>query len=429
MASEKDKKPAGSGGPKKRRRSARDKTNGFSNELLDQLLGDYQSPDDLVGEGGVLKQLTAALVTRAMEAEMAEHLGYERGEEPPEASGNRRNGRRSKTLRSDQGDLEVEVPRDREGSFEPQLVPKHAREFRGFDDKILAMYARGMSVRDIRAHLAELYGVEVSPDLISRATEAVVDELRAWQQRPLESIYPVLYIDALVVKIRHKGVVQNRAVHVAVGVRLDGRKEVLGMWIAPQEGAKFWLSVLTELRQRGVQDVFILCADGLKGLPEAVEATFPQTIFQTCVVHLIRTSTRYVPWKLRKALCADLRAVYNAPTEEAARDAFERFAAQWEERCPLAVKTWRTNWERWTPFLAYPAEVRRVVYTTNAIEALHRLLRKALKIRGSTPSDDAALKLLYLAVRNAEKTWGGRHRSWNTALAQFAILFEERMPA
>lgn len=397
-------------------------------ELLDELLADYKSPDDLVGEGGLLKELIAALMGRAMEAEMTEHLGYERGEEPPRGKSNRRNGRRRKQLRSEHGMLEVEVPRDRESSFESRLVPKHSREFRGFDDKIIAMYARGMSVRDIRAHLEELYGVEVSPDLISRATDAVVDELKAWQQRTLEGVYPIVYIDALVVKIRHQGVVQNRAVHIAVGVRLDGQRDVLGMWIAQNEGAKFWLSVLTELKHRGVQDIFVLCADGLKGLPQAVEASFPETLFQTCIVHLIRSSTRYVPWKERKALCADLRVIYNAANEDAARTALDEFEAAWGDRYPTVVRAWRDRWAEWTPFLAFPLEIRRIIYTTNTIEALHRILRKALKTRGHMPSDDAALKLLYLATRNAEKTWGRKARYWRTALAHFAILFEGRLP-
>ncbi|MCA9632887.1 MAG: IS256 family transposase [Myxococcales bacterium] len=397
-------------------------------ELLDELLADYKSPDDLIGESGLLKELTRALVNRAMQAEISEHLGYDHGKAPPDGQANRRNGKRGKRLRSDQGMLDVEVPRDRDGTFEPALVPKHAREFRGFDDKIIAMYARGMTVRDIQAHLTDLYGIDVSRDLISRVTDEVVEELRAWQQRPLEEVYPIVYIDALVVKIRHKGVVQNRAVHVAVGVRVDGRKEVLGMWIAATEGAKFWLAILTELQQRGVRDIFVLCADGLKGLPEAVEASFPETIFQTCIVHLIRSSTRYVTWSERRGLCAELRKLYTAADEEAAMVAFEQFEAAHGDKYPTVVKAWRDRWEEWTPFLTFPQEIRRIIYTTNAIEALHRQLRKVLKTRGHLPSDDAALKLLFLAVRNAESSWGGRTRSWSKALMQFAIHFEGRLP-
>lgn len=397
-------------------------------ELLDELLGDYKSPEDLIGEGGLLKELTRALVNRAMHAEMTEHLGYDNGKQPPEGQGNRRNGKRTKSLRSDQGTLEVEVPRDRDGTFEPTLVPKHSREFRGFDDKIIAMYARGMTVRDIQAHLTDIYGVEVSRDLISRVTDEVVEELRGWQLRPLEEVYPIVYIDALVVKIRHKGVVQNRAIHVAVGVRVDGRKEVLGMWIAATEGAKFWLSILTELKQRGVHDIFVLCADGLKGLPEAVEATFPETIFQTCIVHLIRSSMRYVSWSERRGLCAELRKLYTAADEEAAMMVFEDFEQAYGAKYPTVVKAWRDRWEEWTPFLTFPQEIRRIIYTTNAIEALHRQLRKVLKTRGHLPSDDAALKLLFLAVRNAETSWGGQLRTWSKALMQFAIHFEGRLP-
>jgi len=405
-----------------------DKRKPIRAELLDELLGDYKSPEDLIGQSGLLKELTRALVNRAMQAEMTEHLGYDNGQSVPEGQGNRRNGKRGKRVRSDQGVLEVEVPRDRDGTFDPTLIPKHSREFRGFDDKIILMYARGMTVRDIQAHLTDLYGVEVSRDLISRATDAVVEELRAWQHRPLEEVYPVVYIDALVVKIRHKGVVQNRAVHVAVGVRVDGCKEVLGMWIAATEGAKFWLSVLTELKQRGVRDILVLCADGLKGLPEAVEASFPETILQTCIVHLIRSSLRYISWKDRRALCAELRKLYTAADEEAAMVAFEEFEATHADKYPTVVKAWRDRWEEWTPFLAFPQEIRRIIYTTNAIEALHRKLRKVLKTRGHLPSDDAALKLLFLAVRNAETTWGGRLRTWSKALMQFAIHFEGRLP-
>ncbi len=400
----------------------------FRPELLDELLGDYRRPEDLIGDDGVLKQVISSLVSRAMGAEMAEHLGYERGHRAPADQDNRRNGTRRKRLRSDHGELEVDVPRDRDGKFEPQLVPKHSREFRGFDNKIVAMYARGMTVRDIRAQLAEIYSVDVSRDLITRATDAVVDELHTWQQRPLEEVYPIVYIDALVVKIRFKGTVQNRAIHIVVGVRVDGHKEVIGMWIASNEGAKFWLSILNELKQRGVRDILILCADGLKGLPEAVEASFPKTIFQTCIVHLIRSSTRYVPWKQRRALCADLRCLYQAVDEDAALQALDDFESKWTERYPMVARAWKERWDEWTPFLSFPQEIRRIIYTTNAIESLHRQLRKVLKTRGHMPSDEAALKLLFLAVRNAQKSWGGTLRTWHAALLQFAIHFEDRLP-
>jgi putative transposase len=399
-------------------------------ELLDQLLAGYQGPEDLLGEQGLFKRLTAALVNRAMDAELAHHLGYQAGEEPPEEQSNRRNGKGRKTVRSDQGPIELEVPRDREGTFEPQLVPKHQRHFNGFDDKIVSMYARGMSTREIQAHLQEIYGVEVSPDLVSAATAAVVEELEAWQRRPLEAVYPIVYLDALVVKIRDRGVVQNKSVHLVVGVDLDGRKTVLGMWLQSTEGAKFWLSILEELRQRGVQDIFVLCADGLTGLPQAVEAVFPRTIFLTCLVHVIRSSTRFVPWKERKAVCADLRAVYTAANEDEALRALEAFEARWGSRFPMIGKAWRARWAEISPFLAFPAEIRRAIYTTNAIEALNRQVRKVLKTRGHMPTDEAALKLVFLAIRNAEKKWGRPdRRTWAQARLQFVIHFGDRIPS
>jgi putative transposase len=396
-------------------------------EIVDQLLAGYKKPEDLLGPGGLLKQLTARLINRAMRAEMNHHLGYERGQAPPEAQSNRRNGKTHKTVRSNDGPIEVEVPRDRNASFEPQIIKKHERHFDGFDKKILAMYARGMTVRDIRAHLQEIYGVEVSPELISRVTDEVVDELRTWQARPLEPVYLVVYLDAMVVKIRDKGMVRNKAVYTAVGLTVDGKKEVLGLWVQNTEGAKFWLAILGELRQRGVQDILILCADGLTGLPDAGEAAFPRAIFQTCIVHMVRSSTRFVPWKERRAVCADLRKIYTAPSAEDAGRALEAFEATWGRRYPMIAPAWRARWTEITPFLAFPQEIRQVIYTTNAIEALHRHMRKALKTRGALPDDDAALKILFLAIRTA-KAWGHPHRTWNQALLQFAIHFEGRLP-
>jgi len=397
-------------------------------EIVDQLLKGYQRPEDLIGPDGLLRELTAALVNRAMESELSHHLGYEVGERAPDGQSNRRNGSGRKRVRTERGPVEVRVPRDREASFEPKILPKHQRHFDGFDDKIVSMYARGMSTREIRAHLEEIYGVDVSPDLISRATDAVVDELRAWQQRPLERVYAIVYLDALVLKIRDKGVVQNRAVYMAVGVGPNGHKDVLGMWIQSTEGAKFWLSILHELRQRGVEDILVLCADGLTGLPQAVEAAFPQTIFQTCIVHMVRSSTRLVPWKERRAVCADLRSVYTAQDAQAAGEALEEFKAKWDGRFPMIAKAWEERWEEVIPFLEFPQEVRRAIYTTNAIEALHRMVRKVLKTRGHMPSDEAAMKLLFLAVRNAQKTWGLPHHSWSQSRLQFAIHFEDRFP-
>ena len=396
-------------------------------ELLDELLGDYQSPEDLIGADGLLKQLTTALVSRAMEAELSHHLGYEPGEAPVPSQTNRRNGAGRKTVRTDQGPIEVRVPRDRDGTFEPQIIPKHQRHFDGFDDKIVSMYARGMSTREIRAHLAEVYGVDVSPDLISRATDAVIDELKAWQSRALERLYPVVYLDALVVKIRDQSSVKNQAVYLVVGVSMEGDKEVLGMWVQQTEGAKFWLAILEELKQRGVEDILVLCADGLRGLPQAVEAAFPRTVFQTCIVHMIRSSTRYVSWNDRKSVCRDLRAVYNAATAEEAERALDAVDAKWGRRYPMVAKVWRDRWAEVIPFLTFPTEIRRAVYTTNAIEALNRMLRKTLKTRGHMPTEQAGLKLLYLAIRNAMKTWGHQdRRTWGQARLQFAILFEDR---
>jgi len=378
---------------------------------------------------GLLRKLSGALITRAMEGEMSHHLGYERDEPPPAEQANRRNGKGSKQVRTDHGEVQVNVPRDREGSFEPQLLPKHQRHFKGFDDKILAMYARGMSVRDIRAQLEEIYGVEVSADLISRVTDGVLEELKAWQARPLENVYCIVYLDALVVKIRDGGTVRNKSIYVAVGVPVDGNREVLGLWVQETEGAAFWTTVLEDLRQRGVEDILVLCSDGITGMAQAVEAIFPKSIFQTCIVHVIRSSTRFVTWKDRKAVCADLRPIYTAKDAEAAEDALEAFEAKWDGQYPTVAKAWRRRWDEIVPFLAYPAEMRKAIYTTNAIEALNRNFRKAVKTRGHLPSDAAAIKLLYLSLRHERKGVVRRSREWTKALNQFAIYFEGRLPA
>jgi putative transposase len=395
-------------------------------ELLDELLKEYGGSAGVTGPDGLLKHLTRAVVNRAMDAELTHHLGYEDGESPPDGQPNRRNGKGKKTLRTDQGPVDIDVPRDRDGSFEPQIVPKHQRHFDGFDDKILSMYARGMSTREIREHLEEIYDVDVSADLISRVTDAVVDEMIAWQNRPLEPVYLVAYLDALVIKVRDTSGVQNKSVYVVVGVRTDGSKEVLGLWLQATEGAKFWLTILSELRQRGVEDILVMCADGLTGLPDAIEAAFPKAIFQTCIVHMVRSSTRFVPWKDRRAVCADLRTVYSAENAEAAEQALDAFEAKWGKRFPMIAAAWRRRWDEVTPFLAFPQPIRRAIYTTNAIEALNRQLRKVLKTKGHLPNEQAALKLLYLAIRNT-KRWGGPDRR-NDALLQFAIYFEGRIP-
>jgi putative transposase len=398
-------------------------------EAIDQILkAGYTGPDDFTGPNGFLQQLVAAVVNRALNTELEHHLGYAKGAAVPADQINRRNGHTPKTLRSDLGPVEAVIPRDREGTFEPQLVQKHQRSMAGFDGKILAMYARGMSTRDIQDHMQEIYGLEVSPQLVSDVTAAVCEELHAWQSRALEPVYLAVYLDALVVKVRDKGVVINKSIYLVVGLLPDGSKDILGMWIAATEGAKFWLSVLSELRQRGVRDIMVLCADGLKGMPEAAEASFPKAIFQTCIVHVVRASMRFVPWKLRKAVCADLRAIYTAANAKDALLALEAFEAIWGSQFPMIGKAWRARWNEISPFLEFPPEIRRAIYTTNAIEALNRQVRKVLKTKGALPDDDAALKLIFLVLRNAKKSWGHSSRDWTAAGAQFAIFFGDRFP-
>ena len=398
-------------------------------EIIDELLKDYKNPEDLLGEEGLFKALKKALIERAMNAELTDHLGYEPHEPKGRKSGNSRNGHGSKRITGEDGDLTIQVPRDRDASFEPQIIQKGQRHFDGFDDKIISMYARGMSVREIRGHLEELYGVEVSPDLISRVTDEVMDEVREWQSRPLDEVYPIIIFDALRVKIRDEGTVRNKAVYLALGFTMDGQKEVLGLWIEQTEGAKFWLRVMNEIKNRGVQDVFIAVVDGLKGFPDAITAVFPDTSVQTCIVHMIRGSLRYVGWKERKAVAADLKAIYSAPTDAAARDQLEAFDEKWGAKFPAIAESWRRNWEHIIPFFAYPEEVRKIIYTTNAIESLNMSLRKIIKNRGHFPNDDAATKLLYLALRNAAKKWTMAPRIWKQAMNQFAVLFHDRFPS
>lgn len=401
----------------------------IKNEILDELMKSVKNPDDLLGEGGLLRQLTARLVEKALQAELTSHLGYDAGQARPEGASNGRNGYTSKTLLTDQGEVTVDVPRDREGSFEPQLVRKRERRLTGFDDRILALYARGMSVRDIKGHLQEMYGVEVSPDLISRVTDAVMEDVAAWQSRPLDTVYPIVYLDAIVVKIRDQGVVRNKSVYIALGVTVQGNKEVLGLWIEPTEGAKFWLKVVNELKTRGIQDVLILCCDGLKGFPEAIEAVFPKAVVQTCIVHMIRNSVRFVSYKDRRELVRDLKPIYAAASREDAEHALAAFEERWGRRYAMIGAAWRNNWERVVPFLDFPPEIRRIIYTTNAIESLNSSLRKLVFHRGHFPSDEAAIKLLYLGLRNLEKRWNRSAREWNKALGQFAIFFEGRLPS
>jgi putative transposase len=397
-------------------------------ELLDELLKDYQKPEDVIGKNGLLKQLTKALLERAMSAELTSHLGYEKSDPAGYHSGNSRNGTTSKTLKGDFGEIAIETPRDRNGSFEPQIIKKHQTRFDGFDDKILSMYARGMTTREIQGHLQEMYGVEVSPALISEVTDGVIEEVKAWQNRPLEPVYGVVYLDALYVKMRHEGRVDNRAVYVAIGIGLDGQKDVLGLWTSNNEGAKFWLGVLTELKNRGVKEILIACVDGLRGFPQAIESVFPQTVVQLCIVHLVRASLNYVNWKERKQVAADLKEIYRAATAVQAEMELNTFQSRWGSKYQAIGKLWKENWARVVPFFEFPAEVRKVIYTTNAVESLHMSLRKIIKTRGSFPSEEAALKLIYLALRNVIQKWD-TVQGWKQALNHFQMLWGDRIQA
>src|SRR5947207_1224116 len=399
----------------------------LSDQVIDELLAGARTEEEIVGPGGLLADLTRRLVERAMSAELTEHLGYERHQEPPGGTGNTRNGSMLKTLVTEHGPVRIKTPRDRTGTFEPQLVRKRRRRFEGFDDKIVALYARGLSTRDIEAHLAEIYGVKVGRDLISRVTDAVMDDVRAWQQRPLDDVYPVIFLDCLVLKIRDGGAVQRRACYVALGVTVDGERDVLGLWFQESEGAKFWMQVLAELKQRGVRDILICCVDGLKGFPEAIEAIFPQAVVQTCVVHLIRHSLKYVPRRQYDQVVKDLKPIYTATDVDQAQEALEAFDQKWGKQLPPVVKAWRDNWEYVIPFMAFPPDVRRVVYTTNPIEALNRQLRKSIKTKGHFPNEEAAKKLIYLSIITATPKWT-RVAGWTRVLLAFKIHFGDRLP-
>ena len=396
--------------------------------LIDSLLADYKKPEDLIGEHGLLKQLTKALVERALQAEMAEHLGHDKHETVINATGNTRNGKSRKTLKGEFGELPIEIPRDREGSFEPLIISKHQTRWAGFDDKILSLYARGMTVREIQQHLTEMYGTEVSPTLISTVTDGVMDEVKQWQSRPLDAVYPVIYLDCIHAKVRDAGSVRAKAIYLAIGINMEGHKEILGLWIAQTEGAKFWLSVVTELKNRGVQDIFIACVDGLKGFPEAIETVYPHAIVQLCIVHMVRNSLNYVGWNKRKEVAADLRLVYSAATIDEAEHALADFEDKWNTAYPPIALSWRNNWQRIIPFFDYPPEIRRIIYTTNAIESVNMSLRKVSKNRGSFPNDEAVIKLYYLALSNIAKKWSMPLRDWKPALNRFTIQFNERMP-
>lgn len=409
---------------KKNKLSNRDRA-ALKNELISELVAGCQSEGDLFGPEGVFTQLKGAVMERLLEAEMTDHLGYEPQQRSP--GPNSRNGHSPKTITTETGQVEVRVPRDREGSFEPKLIKKGQRRLEGFDEKVLALYARGMTTRDIQGHLRELYGTDVSHELISKATEGALQLFREWQSRPLESVYPIVYLDALFITTKDGGQVTKRAFYIALGVALDGRRDVLGIWAAPTEGAKFWLTVLTELKARGVEDIFFVCADGLTGLDKAIEASFPRAVFQTCIVHMIRAALRFVSWADRKKLAAALKPLYNAENEEAAAAELDKLEEQYGADYPSVIRTFRTRWEYFIPFLAYPQEIRRMLYTTNAIESLNSQLRKVLRNRGPFPNEEAVFKVLFLAIGNAKTKWRSS-KQWGKVLAQLDIFFEGRLP-
>ena len=394
----------------------------FDEKQIDEWLKNGHKPEDVKS---LLQQITKAVVERALQGEMTQHLGYPKNDVAGKKSGNSRNGVTAKTLKGDFGEIELETPRDRNGEFEPKLIQKHQTRFTGFDEKVLSLYARGMTTREIQAHLQEMYQVEVSPALISDITDGVMEQAKAWQSRPLEAFYPVIFLDALFVKMRHEGRVENRAVFVALGINLEGQKEVLGLWTGAGEGAKFWLGVLTELRNRGVRDIYVVCVDGLRGFPQAIESVFPQAQVQLCIVHLVRNSLNYATWKDLKKITADLKPIYRATTAVQAELELSDFESKWT-KYPAIGKLWRDNWERVTPFFAMPAELRKVVYTTNAVESLHRSLRKAIKTRGAFPSEEAAIKLIYLAIMNAAGQWN-TVQNWKPALNYLEMACGDRM--
>jgi len=401
-------------------------------DLLDELIREHlaegKNPKELLEEGGLLKQLTKQLVQKCLEAEMDTHLGYEKNERAGKGSENRRNGYSKKNLKSEQGEINLGIPRDRAGEFEPQIVSKHQTRLAGLDSKVIALYARGMTVRDIQAQLEEMYGVEISPGLISNVTNSVMEDVKAWQNRPLDAVYPIVWFDALQVKIRHEQRVVNKAIYLALAVTTEGKKEILGIWISPNEGAKFWLSVFTELKNRGLQDILIACVDGLIGLDEALLAAFPHVMIQTCIVHMVRNSTKYVSYKERKILCADLKTIYQAPDEKQALQALDQFTKKWDTKYPMIAKSWKKNWDKIIPMFLFPDEIRRSIYTTNAIESVNMTLRKASRNHRIFPDDESAIKVMYLAVQNISKKWTMPIRNWGVAFNWFAIEFKGRLP-
>jgi len=391
----------------------------LKSETLADILSHYSKPEDLME---VLAGLKKAVIEKMMEGELDHHLGY--GKHEKSVANNCRNGSSSKTVYTDTDVLEIETPRDRDASFEPQVIKKGQTRFNGFDDKIISMYSRGMSMREIQGHLQEMYHVEVSPELISTVTDKVIDDVIAWQNRPLDSVYPILYLDAMVVKVRENNQITNKSLYIAIGVNMDGHKEVLGLWMAKNEGAKFWMSIIAEIKNRGTESIYIACVDGLKGFGEAINAVFPQTIVQRCIVHMVRNSLNYVPWKDKKEVALDLKKIYTAANEAMARESLKTFREKWDKDYPTIADSWERNWQEIIPFLAFPASIRKAIYTTNAIEAANRQIRKILKTKGSFPNDEAVFKLVFLSLQNAQKKWTMPIRDWKLALNQFAILFD-----
>jgi len=400
----------------------------ITKEILDELLKDCNSPDEFYGPDGLVKQLSKALIERMMEAELTDQLGYEKSKSGEKQTENRRNGKTSKTLRTDQGPMEIEVPRDRAGEFEPKVIPKHQREWKGFDDKILSMYALGLSTKAIQENIKDIYNVDISPELVSRVTDEVKGLVEEWRNRPLDPFCPVIFFDALRVNIRDEGHVRKKAVYIALAIRLDGQKEVLGMWIEQNEGAKFWMGIMNELKTRGLQDTLIAAVDGLTGFPEAINAVFPDAEVQLCMVHMVRNSVKYVSFKDRKEITGDLKEIYLAPSADAAEAALDRFAERWDKKYPAISKSWRNRWSEVIPFMKFSPEIRKAVYTTNAIESLNYNLQRNLKTRQSFPNDEAAMKLIFMILRRISKKWTMPIRNWGEALNQFAIIYGDRVP-
>ena len=396
-------------------------------KILDGVDFSKLTQEQITGPNGLVKQLTKRLLEKAMNAEMTEHLGYEKHEITEKRTANSRNGKSKKTVITEDGDVEIDIPRDRHGEFEPQIIRKHQKRFAGFDQKIVSMYSLGMTVRDIQQHLKEMYGVDVSAELISQVTSEIIEDVRAWQSRTLDNLYPIVFLDAIVVKGRFEGKVSNRSVYTAIGVNLEGKKEVLGLWIAETEGAKFWLGVMNELKNRGLNDILIVCIDGLKGFPEAINAVYPDTRIQLCIVHMVRNSLKFVSWKDYKAVCADLKKIYRAPVESEGLICLDEFAAKWDGKYPLISKSWRNNWDNLNTLFDYPDYIRKAIYTTNAIESLNSSLKKLTQKRAAFPNDEAIFKVLYLALTRASKKWSMPIREWGAALNQFAIYFGDRV--